>query len=269
MAVNTSLLLCFDRKCTFTEGTRQGYRLHSYVQRDGTVVASLHLVTDLAVTKAGQQAAGQHKVVEPPAHVFVASIHHIGPEGVGVGLLGVQLAEAVHEPGLQQLAEALALLGREACVLLVSFGILQIDLLVGNVQVTAQHHRLLDVQHAEIRSEVGVPCFAVIQTHKASARIRHVGGHQEEAGKLCCDGAALLVVLLFAWRRGGRVGQSNSAKKTDFKWSLSYILPPMVDSARGKFTLIYFQAPLTNAISDFDGFRLAEHGHATVTLLVV
>ena len=168
------------------------------MQRDGTVVASPNLVTDLAVAKAGQQAAGQHKVVEPPAHVFVASVHHVGPEGVGVALLGVELAEAVHEPGLQQLAEALALLGSETRVLLVSFGILQIDLLVGDVQVAAQHHRLLDVQLTEIRSEVSIPCFAVIQTHEASAGIRHVGSHQEEAGKLCCDGTALLVVLLFA-----------------------------------------------------------------------
>lgn len=173
------------------------------MQSDGTVVASLHLVTDLAVAKAGQQTAGQHKVVEPPSHVFVTSVHHIGPEGVGVGLLGVELTEAVHETGLQQLAETLALLGSEACVLLVSFGILQIDLLVGDVQVAAQHHRLLDVQLTEIRSEGGVPSFAVIQTHKASAGIWHVGSHQEEAGKLGCDGTALLVVLLFAWSRGG------------------------------------------------------------------
>lgn len=167
------------------------------------MVAPLHLVTDLAVAEARQQTAGQHKVVEPPAHVFVAGVHHVGPEGVGVGLLGVQLTEAVHEAGLQQLAEALALLGGEAGVLLVSFGVLQIDLLVGDVQVSAQHHRLLDVQLAEVRSEVGVPRFAVIQTHEAPARIRHVGSHQEEGGKLGCDGTALLVVLFFAWIRLG------------------------------------------------------------------
>lgn len=169
------------------------------MQSDGAVVTSPHLVTDLAVAQAGQQTAGQQKVVEPPAHVFVTSVHHIGPEGVGVGLLGVQLAEAVHETRFQQLAETLALFGGEAGVLLVPFGILQVDLLVGDVEVAAQHHWLLYVQLAQVCPKVNIPRFAVIQAHEASAGIRHVGGHEEEAGKLGCDDAALLVVLLFAW----------------------------------------------------------------------
>lgn len=169
------------------------------MQSDGAVVTSPHLVTDLTVAQGGQQTAGQHKVVESPAHVFVASVHHIGPEGVGMGLLGVQLAEAVHKSGFQQLGETLALFGGEACVLLVSFGILQIDLLVGDVEVATQHYWLLYVQLAEVRPEVNVPRFAVIQAHEASAGIRHVDGHQEEAGKLGCDDATLLVMLLFAW----------------------------------------------------------------------
>lgn len=169
------------------------------MQSDGAVVASPHLVPDLTVAQGGQQTAGQHKVVEPPAHVFVTSVHHIGPEGVGVGLLRVQLTEAVHEPGFQQLAETLALFGGEACALLVAFGILQVDLLVGDVEVATQHHWLLYVQLAEVRPKVNVPCFAVIQAHKASAGIRHVDGHQEEAGKLGCDDTTLLVMLLFAW----------------------------------------------------------------------
>lgn len=169
------------------------------MQSDGAVVASQSLVADLAVAQARQQAGRHHEVVEPPAHVLAAGVHHVGPEGVGVGLLRVELAEAVGEAGLQQLAEALALLRGEAGVFLVPLGVLQVDLLVRDIEVAAQHQGLLHVQLAEVRPEVHVPGFAVIEAHEASAGVWHVGGHQEEVGELGSDDAALLVMLFFTW----------------------------------------------------------------------
>lgn len=133
------------------------------------MVATHRLVADLAVAQARHQTRGQNKVIKPPTDVLLASAHHVGPEGVGVLLLRVELAEAVGEARLEQLAEALPLIGSEASVLLVSFGVLQVDLLVRDVEVTAQHHGLLDVELAQVRAEVLVPGFAVVQTHKASA----------------------------------------------------------------------------------------------------
>lgn len=186
------------------------------MQSDGAVVASHHLVADLAVAQAWQQTARQHKVIEPPAHVLLAGVHHVGPEGVGVGLLGVELAEAVDETGFQQLAETLALFGGEACVLLVPLGVLQVDLPVCNIKVATQHHRLLYVQLAQVHPEVYVPGFAVIQAHKASARVWHICGHQEEVGELGSDDAALLVMLFFAWRVGRGGSGKNSFISTGF-----------------------------------------------------
>ena len=179
------------------------------MQSDGAVVASHRLVADLAVAQAWQQGRRQQKVIEPPAHVLGAGVHHVGPEAVGVGLLRVELAEAVGETGLQQLAEALALFGGEAGALLVALGVLQVDLLVCHVEVAAQHHRLLHVELAQVRLEVHVPGFAVIEAHEASAGVRHIDGHQVEVGELCSDDAALLVVLLFAWG-GDRGGSLNN-----------------------------------------------------------
>ncbi len=132
------------------------------MQSDGAVVASHRFVANLAVAQARHQTGRQHKVIEPPAHVLFAAVHHVGPEGVSVGLLGVKLAEAVDEASLQQLAEALSLLRGEACVFLVSLWVFQVDLLVCDVEVTTQHQGLLYVQLAQVRPEVHVPRFAVI-----------------------------------------------------------------------------------------------------------
>lgn len=132
------------------------------MQSNGAVVAPHGLVTDLTVTQAWHKGGGQQEIIQPPAHVLGAGVHHVGPEGVGVGLLGVELAEAVNKTGRQQLAEAFALLWGEAGVLLVALGVLQVDLLVGYVEVAAQHQGLLHVELAQVSSEVYVPGFAVI-----------------------------------------------------------------------------------------------------------
>lgn len=126
------------------------------------MVASQGLVADLAVTQAWQQAGRQEEVIKPPAHVLSPGVHHVGPEGVGVCLLGVELAEAVGETGLQQVADALALLGGKSSAFLVPLRVLQVDLLVCDVEVAAQHQGLLHVQLAQVRPEVHVPRFAVI-----------------------------------------------------------------------------------------------------------
>uniref|UniRef100_A0A3B3VLB5 Zinc finger protein 585A-like n=1 Tax=Poecilia latipinna TaxID=48699 RepID=A0A3B3VLB5_9TELE len=104
----------------------------------------------------------EQEIVKPPAHVLRPGIHHVGPEGVGVGLLRVKLTEAVHEAGRQQLAEPFALLRGEARILLVALRVLQVDLLMRNVEIAAQHQGLLDVELAQVSSEVYVPGFTVI-----------------------------------------------------------------------------------------------------------
>lgn len=133
------------------------------------MVATHRLVADLAVAQAWHQTRGQNEVIEPPADVLLARVHHVGPKGVGVLLLGVELAEAVGEARLEQLAEALPFLGCEAGVLLVALWVLQVDFLVRYVEVAAQHHRLLDVKLAQVRAEVLIPGLAIVQSHEASA----------------------------------------------------------------------------------------------------
>lgn len=77
-------------------------------------------------------------------------------------LLGVELAEAVDEPGRQQLAEALSLLGGEACIFLVPLGVFQVNLQVCDVEIAAQYQGLLHVKLAQVGLEVYVPGFAII-----------------------------------------------------------------------------------------------------------
>lgn len=177
------------------------------MQGDRTVVATHRLVANLAVAQARHQTRRQNKVIEPPADVLLPRVHHVGPEGVGVLLFGVELAEAVGKACLEQLAEALPLLGGEAGILFIALWVFQVDLLVRDVEVAAQHHRLLDVELTQVHAKVLIPGLAVVQSHEASARVWYVRCHQVEVGELCSNDPALLVMLFFAWIIGnGRLG---------------------------------------------------------------
>lgn len=155
-------------------------RLYSQMEGDGTVVTPHGCVTNLAVTQAWEQSSRENKVVQTPAHVLATCVHHVRPEGVGIGLLWIQLTEAIGEASSQELTETLALFRSEACVLTVAFGVFQVDLLVGYVEVTAQNQGLMTVQIGQVCPEVYIPCFAVVEANQATPSIGHICGNQEE-----------------------------------------------------------------------------------------
>ena len=57
-----------------------------------------HIVRDISV----HEPLGHDEVVQPPAHVLGPAVHHVGPEGVGILPVGVEVAEAVHQVTLLQ-----------------------------------------------------------------------------------------------------------------------------------------------------------------------
>lgn len=171
--------------------------LHSQIQGNRTVVTSHGRVTDLAVTQTREQCGRQHKVVQTPADVFGSTVHHVGPEGVGIGLLRIQFPETVGETGLKKLREALTLLWGEACVLAVTLGVFKIDLLMGHIQIATQHQGLALVQAAQVGPEIHVPGLAVVQTHQTTAGIGHIRRDQEESLKLSSDNPTLFIMFLF------------------------------------------------------------------------
>lgn len=177
------------------------------MESDGAVVTPHGCVTNLAVTQTWEQSSREHEVVQAPAHVLGPRVHHVRPEGVGVGLFRIQLAEAIGKASGQELAETLALFGSEACVLPIAFRVLQVNLLVGNIEVTTQHQGLATVQVAQVCSEVYIPRFAVVEANQATPSIGHICGNQEEGSELGSDHTSLFVVLLFSCRRKERSGE--------------------------------------------------------------
>ena len=100
------------------------------------------------------------------------------------GKVGVALAERVNEPALEQLGEALALLVREACVLVVVVRARKVDLLVRHVEVTAGHNGLVLGKPGEKVAVALVPHHALVQTGEAVLGVGRVHVDKPQVGEL-------------------------------------------------------------------------------------
>jgi hypothetical protein len=110
------------------------------------------------------QAVGGEAVIETPADVPGTDAGAIRPPAVTLRERRVLGAEGIREAVVvQQLAEGLAFLVREAGVAAVRGGISQVDLGVRDVEVAADDDGLLLREAGEVLAEVGVPLETVVE----------------------------------------------------------------------------------------------------------
>jgi len=169
--------------------------MKSYLQLHGAVVAAVDFGVDAGSYEAVLQPGGAEPVVDAPAGVLLAGMEAVGPPGVDVGLVGVEVAEGVDEASLEQLGELRALLVGEPGVLVVRLRILQVYLLVRHVHVAADKDGLAAVEHGEGEAEGIVPRHAARQAAQAVLRVRRIDGDDVEVPVLKRDDPALGVHL--------------------------------------------------------------------------
>ena len=113
-------------------------------------------------------------------------------------LVRVQHAEAVGKACVQQFGHFAALLIGKARAHVVGLVVLDIDLLMGNIQVAAQDHRLFCVQCQQVGAEGILPLHAVVQTLQPILTVGGIAVDQPELRVFQREHTALVVVLLNA-----------------------------------------------------------------------
>ncbi len=92
------------------------------------MVGAEYLVVDGGTEELGLQTVGDEEIVDAPPCVLLAGLETVGPPGVDVLPVGIEVTERIGEARRQQFAELAALLVRESGVAAVGLGILQVDL---------------------------------------------------------------------------------------------------------------------------------------------
>lgn len=174
------------------------YRRSVYLDADGAVVAACDVGMDSGGAELRQQAFGNQKIVDAPAHVLLACAAPVAPPAVGARGVGVEGAEGVDEARVKQACHGLALGIGEAGVVSVTFGIGQVDFAVRHVHISADYHRFVRVQAFQEAKEVALPFHAVVQARQLTLAVGHVDVDKVAVVELESSDAALVVVLLEA-----------------------------------------------------------------------
>ena len=108
----------------------------------------------------------------------------------------MEVAEGVDEAGVDEVGEACAFFGREACASVVSFGAGEVDLLVGDIEITAGDDGLsFGFERFKILAEGDVPFHAVWEAEEFVFGVGSVDGDEEEVVELKSDDAAFFVAF--------------------------------------------------------------------------
>ena len=99
---------------------------------------------NIGANRGGNQAALQtirsEKIVNPPTRILLAGMEPIAPPAVCSRQIRMEIPESIRKTGGKELRHFSALLVAESRVAAVRFWIFQIDLLVGNVHITADNN---------------------------------------------------------------------------------------------------------------------------------
>ena len=178
------------------------------------MVRAEDLVVDLGRLDLIGDPLRHQEVVDPPAGVLFPGLEAVAPPTV-FDFLRVEPPEAVGEARRLQLGHLGPLLVGKAGVAAVGLGVLDVDFLVGDVQIAAEDHRLLGVQPQEIIAESVFPLHPVVQALEPVLAVGGVAVDQVKAGVLEGDHTPLLIVLFRPHpqldRQRGRLTVAGSA----------------------------------------------------------
>ena len=127
------------------------------------MVASEDIFMDIRVDQSILQSFRYQEVVDPPTCIVFAGVEAVTPPGISAFRIRMEVAESIDESVRDHIAELGAFLVRKARVFAVRFPILQIDVFVGNVEVTADNDRFFCLQALQKSQKGRFPKHPVVQ----------------------------------------------------------------------------------------------------------
>ena len=137
------------------------------------MIAAVDFVQYLASFYVFHQNVGHDKVIDAPAGVVFAGMEAIAPPGI-LDLGGMQLAEGVFESVGQEAREGVPLLVGEAGIQVVGRWVLEVDFVMGDVQVPGIDHRLLFLESLQIGEQILFVAHAEIHPLEPITSVRDI-----------------------------------------------------------------------------------------------
>lgn len=151
---------------------------------------------NLGCGEAVGEATADKEIVDTPPDISCAGCRTETPPAVGVAAVGIQIPEGVYESVVEQGGKTPAFLIRETGILMIGFGVGEVDFLMGAIEVAADDDGFLRIEFRDVFPEFVFPVHTVIETGKFCLRIRRIYVYKEKVFEFECEYAAFFVVTL-------------------------------------------------------------------------
>ena len=167
-------------------------------EQDWTVVAAENVSQDACAVQPSVEAGGREEVVNAPTCIVLAGMEAIRPPGVSAGLIGMEMSESVSKSGLEQGGHLFTLFIAKSRVVAVRRRVLDVDVLMSHVHISADNDGFLPIQFQKVIAEAALPFHAVTQAAQLVLRIGRIDANKVESGIFKGNHATFVVVLLHA-----------------------------------------------------------------------
>ena len=151
----------------------------------------LHFVVFLKLIQTDQ------KIIQAPSLVYSPEILPYRPESV-LYQIRIEMSKCVHKPTAQKLTKRLPLFWSVTWNFLLSFCVIDVNLIVSHIQISCQNHWLssFSLELFQISVEVYIPLSdSVLQPLQSFSSVWHICNHEYKVFELHCDGSAFIYML--------------------------------------------------------------------------
>lgn len=165
------------------------------MQLDGTMVTSKDIIIDQGIFDKFQSFLVNDEIIKPPANVFGSSSCSHAPPWI-FDSLRVKLSESINPTIFQKFTETLSFLHGKSCCSFVSFWPCNINLLMADIQVSAQNGCFFLFKSLQILLKTFVPVFdSVVESVELLTSIWNVGCYQIKLFKLHGQNSSFMRML--------------------------------------------------------------------------
>ena len=162
-------------------------------QLNRAMVRAKNITVDGCILNLRRQPVRDQPIVDAPSRVIFPGIKAVAPPAVCPQRVRMAKAKGIRKATIQKRRKLLPFLIGKACISPIWPGILQIDLLMGDIEIPTDHHRFLCIQGHQMVSEGIFPLHPVINAFQSLLGIRRITGHYIVRRKLQCDQPSLCI----------------------------------------------------------------------------
>ena len=158
------------------------------------MVASVILGIDKAVFNLFGKTFGTDEIIDSPSRILFPCVEHIAPPGIGIAFFRIEITECIRKTRSEKFGHFGTFFVGESGVSAVGFIVFKVDLVMGDVHVSADYNGFMLIKRTYIFTEAIFPVHAVFKAFKVASCVGNVNVNKIKIRIFKGDDSALVVM---------------------------------------------------------------------------